>query len=130
MNGSCRILVVDDHRGVRHVAQVLFRSAGHEVETAGCCEEALEVAQSFRPNILLSDICLPGPRDGCELARILREELDGLDLYFCAMTGSPDPHEHSRAINSGFDEVRVKPLDYGEWLDALAQRFLNRSIRS
>lgn len=115
-----RILVVDDQRDVRHVASILLASAGHRVEAAECGQDALSIARRFRPEVIISDIGLPGSMDGCRFAAALKSEPGLAPAYLVAVTGSPRLQDRERALESGFDEVLIKPLDYVALIQALS----------
>ena len=76
--------------------------------------DAIKLARSFRPEIALLDIGLPG-MNGYELARHLRADPTPRDLYLIAMTGYGQAEDREAAREAGFDVHLVKPAD----LDAL-----------
>jgi CheY-like chemotaxis protein len=115
-----RILVVDDERDVCHVARVLFAADGYLVETACDVAEGLQSARSFLPDVILADLRLPDRGDGHEFARRLRLESNLPQPFLFALTGSADAEEKRSALEAGFNEVLVKPLDYGQFLDRVA----------
>jgi PAS domain S-box-containing protein len=106
-----RVLVVDDDiDGATSLALVL-RLRGHEVKVAhdGCT--ALEVARSFRPEVVLLDLALPGGLDGYEVARRLRREERLRDSLVVAVTGWGQEGDRRRAEEAEFDDFLVKPAD-------------------
>jgi CheY-like chemotaxis protein len=72
--------------------------------------QALEALDSFKPNIALLDIGMPG-MDGYELARRIRATRRGRDLLLVALTGWGQADDKKRAIEAGFDEHLTKPVD-------------------
>jgi PAS domain S-box-containing protein len=109
--GSCRVLVVDDDPAVADSMSVLLQIDGHEVEVAANGKTALQLARSFRPQLVLLDIGLQG-MDGYEVARQLRAQLD-TDIKPClvAVTGYGHDEARSRSQQAGFDRHLVKPVD-------------------
>lgn len=105
-----RVLVVDDEEPLaRHLASFLGRDPrGFEVTTAGSAEEALDVLERFRPDVLLTDIRLPG-LDGFELVR--RAQSKGHPMSVIVMTGSPSQDVDRTARELGVTSVLFKPLD-------------------
>lgn len=83
---------------------------GHEVRTAGDGVKALEAAALFRPQLVLSDIGLPG-MDGYELAPALRRLAGSRPMILAAVTGYGQPTDRQRAMNAGFDHHLIKPLE-------------------
>src|SRR5215469_12588111 len=65
------ILVVEDHDDARRYIEIFLRQLGANVVGARNAMEALEAVQNRRPNLVLSDIAMPG-RDGFELLRQIR----------------------------------------------------------
>ncbi len=107
---SARILVVDDLVDAAESMAMMLVLEGHEVRTAHDGPAALEVAQAFRPRVLLLDIGLPG-MDGYELARRVRSLPGFEDALLIAITGYGQAEDRDRARAAGFDHHLVKPVD-------------------
>ena len=76
-----RVLLVEDEVPLRRLATHALKSAGHEVCEAEDAEAALEaVAGGFAPEVLVSDVTMPGEMDGIALADALRAEWPGLSV--------------------------------------------------
>jgi CheY-like chemotaxis protein len=116
---SLRVLVVDDNRDAAESLARLIQMSGHEVRTLADGAAAVANATSFRPNVVLLDIGMPG-MNGYEVARRLRELPDADSMYVIAMTGYGSDADRSRSAESGFDEHLVKPVDFAA-LDALLE---------
>jgi len=69
--GGTRLLVVDDEPGIVELLSTALRFVGFEVRTAGSGSEALAVALSWRPDLVVLDVMLPD-LDGFEVTRRLR----------------------------------------------------------
>lgn len=106
---SCRILVVDDMRAMRVVTEQLLVKLGHTVQVAENGKMALEMLDSFRPDIVFSDVSMPG-MDGHELARRIRKREDLSSVRLVAMTGYGQPSDRETAFNAGFDHHLTKPV--------------------
>jgi signal transduction histidine kinase/DNA-binding response OmpR family regulator len=109
-DNACRVLVVDDHVDAAASLAMLLRLYGHEVRTAADGLTALEEARSFRPEVVLLDIGLPG-MDGYEVARRLRKESQGDHMLLAALTGYGQDKDRYRSREAGFDHHLVKPVD-------------------
>ena len=109
-----RFLVVDDNVDAATSQAQLLRLLGHEAETAHSGEAALSTAASYRPEIVLLDLGMPG-MDGFACARELRRmpELNGATLI--AQTGWNQDEDRRRTAAAGFDAHLAKPVD----IDAL-----------
>ncbi|WP_390179995.1 hybrid sensor histidine kinase/response regulator [Rhodopirellula bahusiensis] len=103
-----RVLVVDDVPAIAKMFTMLVGAMGHEVNSASSAPEGIERARELQPDIVFSDICMPG-MDGYELARRFRSlsELDSSMLI--AMTGNGQPEDIRMAMEAGFDRHITKP---------------------
>ena len=108
-----RVLVVEDNADLREMLEILLTQDGHEVRLANDGPTGFEAALSFRPEIALLDLGLPG-FDGYELARRIRAHDEGKKIYLVALTGYGQPEDRLRSKEAGFDEVAVKPLDLNQ----------------
>jgi CheY-like chemotaxis protein len=113
-----RILVVDDNRDSAESLALLLELQGHEARTAFEGAEALDIARTFHPEVVLLDIGLPG-MDGYEVARRLREE--GEDSRLVALTGYGLEEDRRRSLEAGFDDHLVKPVSLEELSRILAR---------
>jgi CheY-like chemotaxis protein len=104
-----RILLVDDNEDASLSMAELLALYGYEVRTAADGREALKLAAEFEPQLVLSDIGLPG-MSGYELARALRQEAGGRGMSLAAVTGYGQSADRARAAEAGFDHFLVKPL--------------------
>jgi CheY-like chemotaxis protein len=116
-----RVLVVDDCPDTTESLRILLDLWGHEVRTAHSGAEALSLAPTLLPEVILLDIGLPG-LDGYEVARRLRR-LPGLaDVFLIAMTGYSREQDLAQAREAGFDLPLVKPFDPDELQRLLLSR--------
>ncbi len=105
-----RILVVDDNRDAAASLAMVLELDGHQVETAGDGREALERLAQTPMDVVLLDIGLP-ELDGYEVARRMRALPGGGDTKLIALTGYGQPEDRERALNGGFDDHLVKPVE-------------------
>jgi CheY-like chemotaxis protein len=104
-----RILVVDDNRDMATSLGRLLRMLGHEVEVACDGRKGVEIARSYRPEVVLLDIGLP-LLDGYQVARTLREE--GFhDTIIIAVSGYGQEEDRQRSREAGMDHHLTKPVD-------------------
>jgi PAS domain S-box-containing protein len=115
-----RILVVDDNiDSARSMGLLLRRMWGQVVEVAHDGEEALEKALTFRPDLILLDIGLPG-MSGYEVAERLRTRPEAEAVMLVAMTGWGNEDDLRRSRESGFAHHLVKPVDLDALRDLIA----------
>lgn len=114
-----RILVVDDNRDSAQSLAMLLELSGHQTQTAHDGLQAVEVAESFRPDVVLLDIGLP-KLNGYEVARKIRSEPWGSDIVLVALTGWGQEEDRRRSAEAGFDSHMVKPVDLKALMKLLA----------
>jgi signal transduction histidine kinase len=114
-----RILVVDDERLSVVSWERLLRMEGHEVRTAHDGLAGVEVAEAFRPDVVLLDIGLP-QLDGYEVARAIRQQPWGQGVVLIALTGWGQEADRHRSTAAGFDHHLVKPVDPSALVHLLA----------
>jgi signal transduction histidine kinase/ActR/RegA family two-component response regulator len=108
-----RVLLVDDNADASASLALVLRLRGHEVATAADGPEALQLAHSFRPEVVLLDLGLPG-MDGCEVARRLRGTAETAGVHLVALTGHGQEEDRRRAREAGCAAHLVKPTDLDE----------------
>ena len=108
-----RVLLVDDNPDSSEPLSLLLQTKGFEARVSIDGEEALGVADEFRPDCVLLDLGLPG-MDGYEVARRLREQPYGRDVVLVALTGWQGRDIRTRAADAGFDYHLVKPVNWEE----------------
>ncbi len=107
---SIQILVVEDNDMQSKLVSFLLEEAGHTVQVAESAEKALELLQSFLPDLILMDLQLPG-KDGLELTRELRLNPVLGATPIIALTAYTDPTELARAREAGCNGNIAKPID-------------------
>jgi PAS domain S-box-containing protein len=107
-----RILFVDDEPDAREVVAAIFQETGAEVSTASNVEEALQTLESFKPQILISDIGMPG-EDGYSLIRKVRAlPADrGGTIPAIALTAFARTQERLKVLSAGYQMHVSKPLE-------------------
>ena len=83
---------------------------GHQTRTAHDGDEAVEVAEAFRPDVILMDIGMPGT-NGYEACRRIREAAWSAGMTIVAQTGWGQEDDRRRARAAGFDGHLTKPVD-------------------
>jgi CheY-like chemotaxis protein len=109
--GKRRVLVVEDEDDSRECLKLLLETEGHEVALTADGAAALEQLGTFRPDIALVDVGLPG-MDGYEVARRVRSLPGGAAVKLIAMTGFGGEKNRRRAKQAGFDVHVTKPISY------------------
>ncbi|MDO9217122.1 MAG: ATP-binding protein [Lacisediminimonas sp.] len=117
---ALRVLVVDDNVDAAAMLEMLLEALGHEVQVEHGSLAALKRAQATRFDVYLVDIGLP-EMDGNQLVRLLRADPATANALMIAVTGYGQQSDRARALDAGFDEHLVKPLDTKRLTAILAQ---------
>jgi two-component system, sensor histidine kinase len=105
-----RVLIVEDHADAREMLKILLQSSGHIVETSEDGLDGLAKLESFRPDVALIDVGLPGI-DGYTLARRARHRAETRGVRLVALTGYGQAEDRAKALAAGFDRHVTKPVD-------------------
>lgn len=114
-----RVMVVDDLAASAETLTMLLEMEGFEVQVACDGPAALCIAQTFRPDVVLLDIGLPG-MNGFEVAARLRQLTAAREALLIALTGYGEAASRVRSAQAGFDVHLVKPADVNQLLNLLA----------
>jgi PAS domain S-box-containing protein len=117
---ASRVLVVDDNTDTALGLSKLLKLLGHDVQTAFNGPTAIELARTYKPEVILLDIGLPG-MDGYAVVRRLRKEDACKNALIVAVSGYGREEDRRRSREAGFDQHLVKPVDYDALLSVLAQ---------
>jgi PAS domain S-box-containing protein len=116
-----RVLVVDDEQDTRDLLSALLKECGSEVTTASSAAEALEAVERVRPDVVVSDIGMPG-EDGYALIakiRALPAERGG-QTPAAALTAYARVEDRLRVLRSGFQIHLPKPVEPAELVTVVA----------
>jgi PAS domain S-box-containing protein len=116
------ILIVDDDGIAREAVSELLISMGYDVQQAGSAEEAMSMLAIEQPDVLLTDIVLPG-QSGIEFARAALERHPGIRIVFASGGEAPDPQE------LGFECAALRKPFSAEQLHALIAAMYGRTGR-
>lgn len=107
-----KILVVEDDRTLLDVLSYNLKKEGYEVLGAGDGINALEIARSNKPDLLILDVMLPG-LDGFEICRILRNEMT---VPILMLTAKVEEIDKIVGLELGADDYMTKPFSFRELL--------------
>jgi PAS domain S-box-containing protein len=122
-----RVLVVDDEPDARDLIHRILSDCHADVRTAGSASEALEALGTETPDVLVSDLGMPG-MDGFELLARIRQ-LDaahGGAVPAIALTAFARSEDRLRALEAGFRAHIAKPVDPSELIEVVAAIVANR----
>jgi two-component system alkaline phosphatase synthesis response regulator PhoP len=101
-----QILVVDDEPTILHTVQAYLEQEGFSVRTAPDGPAALKAARTYRPDLIVLDVMLPG-MDGLEVLRRLRQESE---VYVLLLTAKADEMDKVVGLTVGADDYLTKPF--------------------
>ena len=111
-----RVLVVDDEEDSRELMATILRRAGADVACASGSRAALELFGRWTPDVVVSDLAMPGG-DGCELVAEIRARDPSIAAL--AVSGFTADRDTDRALAAGFDVHVGKPIDAAELVEAV-----------
>lgn len=106
-----RVLIVDDSDGIRDTLSVTLEREGYAVTTAGNGEEAQDLIEANRFDVILLDVNLPGRLSGLDILNTIRKQHSLLDLPVVMISGSSESSTVISALQAGANDYLVKPLD-------------------
>jgi signal transduction histidine kinase len=115
------ILVVDDEAPLRDLLGEILGQAGYRVFTAGDGREALALFERVRPQLVISDVGMPG-MDGYQLYEQVRSRPEWVLVPFVFLTGLGDEADVPRGKGLGVDDYLVKPFREDDLLLAVRAR--------
>ncbi|HEY5313799.1 MAG TPA: ATP-binding protein, partial [Pirellulales bacterium] len=114
-----RVLVIDDSVPTAQSMARVLELWNHDVRVCYDAASALKVAEEFQPQVVLSDISLPG-MDGYQFARQLRQ-ISGMDnTRLIAITGHGHDVDRQRSSAAGFDQHLLKPVSPDELAEIMS----------
>jgi CheY-like chemotaxis protein len=122
-----RVLVVDDVRAVREIVTEILAHDGAQVTAVGSAEEALDALQGERPDVLLSDLAMPG-KGGYWLigqVRALPPERGGVTPA-AALTAFSGPEHRASVLRAGFQLHVEKPISLDALIEAVTMLALTK----
>ncbi len=121
-----QILLVDDDAQIRLSLSEALDDFGFNVELAESAEDALSKIASSKPQVVLSDIRMPG-MDGLELLKLLRERVPDVDVVL--MTAFDDMPTVVSAMREGAFDFLVKPVNLDELEEVLKRALEDKRTR-
>jgi signal transduction histidine kinase/ActR/RegA family two-component response regulator len=112
---ALRVLVVDDDPQALDLASTILTSVGADVKTCGSAPDAMAVLQTWRPDVLVSDIEMPG-EDGYTFIRKVRalDHAHGGNTPAIALSAYGRTQDRTRSLTAGYSMHVPKPVDPGE----------------
>ncbi len=119
---NVKVVVLEDDEGTRDLLALILQESGADVNMAEDAISALPILESFRPDILVSDIGMPG-MDGYEFIEKVRQLTDaqGGNTPAVALTAFAREEDRERALSAGFQAHLAKPVESSILVQTLSQ---------
>ena len=130
LNGL-QVLVVDSDPDSRCLLTLIFEEYGVETISVKSTDEALDILKQAKPDLLISEICLPN-EDGYSLMHKLKafESERQVQIPAIALTVQTRESDRTRALSVGFEAHLPKPFDIDELIETVATLTLTQQIQS
>jgi DNA-binding response OmpR family regulator len=113
-----KVLIVDDEPNIVTALEFLLERRGYEVLVATNGEEALEVAERCRPDVMLLDVMMPA-RSGYEVCQRVRERPDLRHVKVVMLSAKGREAEVSKGLSLGADLYITKPFSTSELVERI-----------
>lgn len=121
------ILIVDDDEALRTTFAFVLRRKGYRIVEANSGTTGLEAARQYLPDMVLSDIHMPGG-DGTTLLHALRSDPELRSRQIVLMTGKSELVTPRKGMEEGADDFLVKPISMESLLNCVEARFRRASV--
>jgi two-component system, cell cycle response regulator DivK len=115
-----RVLIVEDNEKNMKLVRDVLQATGYSTLEATTGEEAVELALSQAPALVLMDVQLPGI-DGVEALERLRQNERTASIPVLALTAQAMSGDRERFLEAGFDGYLAKPVDVGELIETVRE---------
>ncbi|PLX82305.1 MAG: two-component system response regulator [Desulfuromonas sp.] len=120
-----KILIVDDQPEVKRLLEIILKGGGRQFFHADSGEEAVAIARSEKPDVILLDVMMPGGMDGYENTKALKEDPLTAACPIITMTAKVQAQDQEDAFAAGADDYIGKPFDISD-LKEKVDKFLTQ----
>jgi diguanylate cyclase (GGDEF)-like protein len=108
-----KVLIIDDNKLIRQLATTLLSKKNYNVLTAENGEQGIELAQSFKPEVILLDVMMPEV-DGYEVCKRLKSNDKTKNIPIIMVTSMTESIDKIKGLELGAADYVTKPFDHGE----------------
>ena len=120
------MVLIEDNLDSAEVLRQLLELSGHQVTVTNRGEEGLAVTRALQPDVVISDLGLPGGMNGFDVARAVRSDATLRQVQLVALSGYGRPEDKKRSAEVGFDVHLTKPVDFKTLEQILMSAPVNR----
>lgn len=124
--GKPRVLIIEDEPHIVLSLEFLLQREGYEIATAAEGEEGLALAGSFKPDVVLLDIMMPG-RSGYEICRTIKADPALASIPVIMLTAKAQEVERVKGLELGAVAYLAKPFGNAEVLEAVRAALTSRA---
>lgn len=121
VRSGLRVLVVEDNVDTARTLGLLLQGLGCMTQEVHEGPPVIDAAKSFKPDVILLDIGLPG-LDGYQIARLIRHTPELSHIRLIALTGYGQQQDRERSREAGFDNHLVKPVHFESLIESLTTK--------
>jgi signal transduction histidine kinase len=121
------ILIIDDDESILSVFSIALRNSGYRVIEASSGDMGIELAKQHLPDLILSDISMPGA-DGQEVLQQIRQHPELSSRQVVLMTGQTHLVTLRKGMELGADDFLVKPVSLGDLLRCVEARLQRAQV--
>lgn len=118
-----KVLIIDDSRAQSQHTSHVLNKAGMLTEVINAPLTVLDVLEGFTPDLILMDMYMPGC-NGMELAKVIRQQRQYLNLPIIYLSGEEDRERQLAAMAEGGDDFLTKPVDNNHLLTTVRNRIV------
>jgi len=115
---ALRLFVADDSVTIHKVIELAFAGGDTVIESVTDGNSALDVILTFRPDVVLVDVCMTG-RSGYEICAQVKQHPDLSNIPVILLAGTFEPFDKSEASRVGYNTHLTKPFDTSELIDVV-----------
>jgi two-component system, OmpR family, alkaline phosphatase synthesis response regulator PhoP len=109
MSTTKKILIADDEPDILEILSFNLKGEGYEVITAKNGDEAIDKAKTFKPDLIILDMMMPG-KNGMEVCNILRTQSIFAGTLIVFLTAINDENTEIKSLENGADDYLTKPI--------------------
>lgn len=122
-----KILLIEDNKDVRDNTAEILKMARYDVNTAKNGKEGVEMASTWKPDIIICDIMMP-VLDGYGVLHLLSKNDETSSIPFIFLTAKAERGEQRKGMEMGADDYLTKPFDDVELLNAIESRLRKNDV--
>ena len=105
-----KILIVDDQKEVRELVEVTLSVEDYKIFQAENGEEAVHLARTEKPDLIIMDVMMPGDIDGLVATQILKSDQETKDCQVIMLSAKGQQHDRDKGLEMGGDYYFIKPF--------------------